>query len=292
MNHAVLEPIQHGTKELNIAFYNHRFPNKNGGLFGNFAAHWHNEYEIIYVFEGPVIFSLNDKVQRVDSGQALFINKNVIHSSVSHFSKNIHYTCVTFGEQFLFSNTLDVLYKEYFLPLHVEHKQIPPYLSGTSSWQKEMLNIIRRLCISGLKRERGCELEWRILLLQFFYIAYTNNVFLTKTLENDNHISAIQSALLTIQNHYTDSIQVSELAKQVGFSAEYFCRVFKSIIGKSPNEYILSCRMEQAEYLLSHTEKSVSEIAISCGFNDINYFSRYFKKIFHLTPSQYRHQIQ
>lgn len=292
MKHASLENIQHGTAEMNIAFYNHIYPYTGNMLHGEFAAHWHAEYEIIYVFQGSVIVSMNDKSQCIKSGQALFINKNVIHASVSPSTQKLHYVCVTFGEQFLFSNTLDVLYKEYFFPLHIESKQIPSYISGDCQWQKEMLDVIQKLCTSGLKKARGCELEWRILLLQFFHIAYTNDVFLTKTEENETNISAIQSALLSIQKNYADSIQISQLAKQAGFSTEHFCRVFKSITGKTPNEYLLSCRMQQAEYLLSHTAQSISDIALSCGFNDINYFSRYFKKMHHITPREYRNSIR
>ena len=293
MDHALLEPIQHGTKEKNIAFYEHCLPHHTDTTFGEFTAHWHTEYEIIYVLKGPVSFSLNEKIQRVESGQALFVNKNVIHSSVSTSSTHqVHYVCVTFGEQFLFSNTLDILYKEYFFPLHTGHKQIPAYIPGANEWQKKMLHVIKSLCISGLKQARGCELEWRILLLQFFHIAYTYDVFTDKTPENEDNIVAIQAALLTIQNHYTDTLQISDLAKAAGFSLEHFCRVFKSITGKTPNEYILSCRMEHAEYLLSHTSYNISEVALACGFNDINYFSKYFKKFHLVTPSQYRKNIQ
>lgn len=293
MNHALLEPIQHGTKEMNIAFYEHRFPHPTGSAFGEFSAHYHTEYEIIYVFQGPVHFFLNEKIQRVESGQALFVNKNVIHASVSSDSAHqIHYMCITFGEHFLFSNTLDILYKEYFFPLHTGHKRIPAYISGICPWQKKMLSVARALSISGLEKPRGCELEWRILLLQFFHIAYTYDVFIDKTPENEANIVAIQAALLTIQNNYTDTIQISDLAKEAGFSVEHFCRIFKTITGKTPNGYILSLRMQQAEHLLSHTSYSISDIALACGFNDINYFSKYFKKQHHLTPSQYRKALQ
>lgn len=292
MDCALLEPIQHGTQEKNIAFYNHRFPSDEVTVFGDFSAHWHTEYEIIYVFQGPALFSLNEKVHRVESGQALFVNKNVIHASVSPVSPQIHYVCVTFGEQFLFSNVLDILYKEYFFPLHTGQKQIPAYIPGECEWQKQMLHIMKSLCVSGLKRLRGCELEWRILLLQFFYVAYIYNIFTEKDTRTESHIVAVQAALLTIQKNYADTIHISDLAKASGFSLEYFCRIFKSIVGKTPNEYLLSHRIQQAEYLLSHTSYNISEIALACGFNDINYFSKYFKKVHHLTPSQYRKNFQ
>ena len=287
MDFATLEPFEHGTPGKNIAFYNHVIPSHGTNVHGDFMAHWHPEYEIIYVYEGPVSFTLNDRTQQVESGQALFINPNVIHASIPPAVSHVHYVCVTFGEQFPFSSTLDELYKEYFFPLRLD-KQIPSYIAGTCSWQKKMLLVLQNLCKSGLQKSRGCELEWRILLLQFFHIAYTYDVFIPRETGNESSITAVQSAILSVQKHYAETIQISQLARQIGFSTEHFCRIFKSITCKTPLEYINAYRLQKAEYFLTHSTTSISQIAISCGFNDINYFSRYFKKIHAITPSQYR----
>lgn len=287
MDFAILEPVQHGTSKQNITFYYHRLPCVHKDDYYGFTAHWHTEYEIIYVYQGPASFTLNGVLQRVESGQALFVNKKVIHAAIPP-SNSVQYVCVTFGEQFLFSSTLDVLYEKYFFPLHVEYKEMPSFLEGNCNWQKEMLKVIQKLCMSGLKKPVGCELEWRILLLQLYHIAYTNDVFLTKVPSSDENNTAIQAALLTIQKNYTEPIQVSLLAKEAGFSVEHFSRVFKYVTGMSPINYIISCRIQHAEHLLTHTSLSVSEIATTSGFNDINYFSRYFKKIHNLSPTQYR----
>ena len=288
MKLATLEQIQHGSPEKNIAFYNHIVPAYDHSIYENFVAHWHTEYEFIYVFQGPVSFILNDKIYCLESGHALFINKNVIHASIPPSIDRAHYVCVTFGEHFIFSSTLDALYKEYFFPLLLEHKQIPPCIKGTCDWQKNILAILRKLCRSGLECSRGCELEWRILLLQIFHIAYVNNIFVPQPKENESNITAVQSAILAIQRSFTDTIQISQLARDTGFSTEYFCRIFKSTTGKTPTEYINAYRLQKAEYMLTHTSHSVTDIATACGFNDINYFSRYFKRIHQTTPSQYR----
>ena len=288
METAVFEPIRHGSPEKNIAFYNHVFTPGEKGVYRGFVAHWHPEYEIIYVFSGPASFMVDGRICCVQSGQALFLDKNMIHASVPSAPSSIRYVCVTFGEQFPFSSTMDALYKEYFFPLHLEHKQIPCLIRGDCAWQKEVLSIFRQLCRSGLEKKRGCELEWRILLLRFFYTAYTCDVFIPREQGREESITAVQSALLAIREHYAETISVSALAGKLGYSAEHFCRVFKSVTGRTPTEYINIYRMQKAEYLLAHTADSISDIALACGFNDINYFSRYFKKIHQITPSQYR----
>lgn len=164
MDLAVLEPIQHGSPEKNIGFYNHVFPGNEHDTWGDFIAHWHAEYEFIYVYQGPVSFILDNKVISVKTGQALFIDKNTIHASITPDISNPHYICITFGEQFLFPSTLDALYQEYFFPVLSENKQIPSRIKGDSIWEKKILQLLNRLCDSGFRKSRGCELEWRILI--------------------------------------------------------------------------------------------------------------------------------
>lgn len=292
MDLAVLEPIQHGSPEKNIGFYNHVFPGNEHDTWGDFIAHWHAEYEFIYVYQGPVSFILDNKVISVKTGQALFIDKNTIHASITPDISNPHYICVTFGEQFLFPSTFDALYQEYFFPLLSENKQIPSRIKGDSIWEKKILQVLNKLCDSGFNKSRGCELEWRILLLEILRIAYVYDVFVPKKTGNENNTAAVQSAILAIQSDFRNTIQISQLAKETGFSTEHFCRVFKSVTGKTPTEYINAYRLQEAEYLLIHTTDNITVIAISSGFNDINYFSRYFKKIHNVTPSQYRRRYQ
>lgn len=292
MDYATLEPLQHGTPEKNIDFYNHMpMPSLYvPSICEGFIAHWHPEHEFIYVYQGPVNFIINNKPYCVQTNEAIYINKNTIHASVEPTVPNYQYVCVTFGEPFIFSSTLDVLYQEYFLPLYVKHRPFPTHIKNDGIWQQKVLPLLKQLCDSGLKKPDGCELEWRILLLQIFHVAYTYRAVIPQdsSLEAETNITATQSAISAIQNHYADTISVSQLAQSIGFTTEYFCRTFKSVTGKTPVEYINSYRLQKAEHMLTHTTDRITDIAASCGFNDINYFSRYFKKIHNISPSQYR----
>lgn len=288
MDFAVLEPRQHGTPEENIAFYTHVFPAHEPETCGDFIAHWHAEYEFIYVYQGPVTFILDDKVLTVQTGQALFIDKNTIHASITPTIRNAHYMCITFGEKFVFPSATDALYQQYFFPLLSENKQFPPCIKGDSVWSKKVLQTLNKLCDSGFKKSRGCELEWRILLLTILHIAHTYDIFVPRKTGNENNTVAVQSAILAMQNDFMNTIHISQLAREIGFSTEHFCRIFKSITGQTPTEYLNAYRLQKAEYLLTHTTDSITDIAIATGFSDINYFSRYFKKVHKVTPSQYR----
>lgn len=287
MDLATLEPIHHGNEKMNIAFYHHD-THKGGILSGTFAAHYHSEYEIVYVHRGSILFYLNGVHQRVNAGEALIINKNVIHGCDSSNDEHASFMCIVFGEQFVFSDSADALYEKYFLPLHLSNKEFPVFIRGDTECNKQLLSVIASLCRSGSMHLSGCELEWRIDLLKLFHIAIANHIFIDGKQYQNKNISAIRTALSYIEKNYTEPISISQLARQTGFSTEYFCRIFKLLAQKTPVEYITSLRLKQAKHLLTHTEDSISSIAGASGFNDVNYFSRCFKKQNGMTPRQYR----
>ncbi len=100
----------------------------------------------------------------------------------------------------------------------------------------------------------------------------------------------IQPILLHIQNNLGRDICVNELADMACFSKDHFSRVFKSITGMAPCDYIIRKRIERAQFLLLTTEMGQKEIIEETGFRSASYFSRIFKKITTYTPEKYRKQ--
>lgn len=91
-----------------------------------------------------------------------------------------------------------------------------------------------------------------------------------------------------IQNHYHEKITLTELSASIGISENYLCKIFKDDTGTSIVQYIHSLRMEKAAALISENNLMLWEIAEAVGINDQFYFNRLFKKIYGMTPSQYK----
>ena len=68
----------------------------------------------------------------------------------------------------------------------------------------------------------------------------------------------------------------------------YFCRLFKAVTDKTPMEYLNSYRIEKAAAKLLSTDESVTDIAYSCGFNDLSYFIKVFRDFKGISPKQFR----
>ena len=71
-------------------------------------------------------------------------------------------------------------------------------------------------------------------------------------------------------------------------SREYFCRLFKKHVGKTPIQYLTSLRMFHAKHFLIMDRESMEEIAMRCGFPNVNYFYMVFRKNTGTTPTLYR----
>lgn len=91
-----------------------------------------------------------------------------------------------------------------------------------------------------------------------------------------------------VDSHYTETMDTTEAARNAQMSYGYFSRCFHDIIGVSFIDYCTQVRIEHAKQQLENTDKSIQEIAFSVGYNDEKYFSRTFKKITGVIPSDYR----
>ena len=87
---------------------------------------------------------------------------------------------------------------------------------------------------------------------------------------------------------YGKKITVSALAGEFGYSIDYFSHVFKETFGLSPQKYVINKRISAAKHLLLTTDRTVAQIALSCGFNDPLYFTRIFSKEIGVSPTAFR----
>lgn len=91
-----------------------------------------------------------------------------------------------------------------------------------------------------------------------------------------------------IDVNYHRQLSLEQLAKISGLSKNYLCVLFKEYSGRTIFNYIIERRIQNAIIQLLSTRKKVIAIATDCGFNDLSYFNRSFKKIIGQSPSNYR----
>jgi transcriptional regulator GlxA family with amidase domain len=98
----------------------------------------------------------------------------------------------------------------------------------------------------------------------------------------------VKRVIELMQGDPSRTFSLGEMAESVNLSPPYFCYLFKSITGVPPARYLKSLRMQQATTLLTTTFLSVKEIVRCVGCTDESHFVRDFKRIYGVTPSEYR----
>lgn len=91
-----------------------------------------------------------------------------------------------------------------------------------------------------------------------------------------------------ISNNYSRDLQIAEIANYVGISRSYLYRLFKERYSISPQQYLMFKKMEQAKTLLTGTRIQIKEVAVAVGYTDQLLFSKNFKRIVGISPSNYR----
>jgi transcriptional regulator GlxA family with amidase domain len=98
----------------------------------------------------------------------------------------------------------------------------------------------------------------------------------------------VQKAIRLMQENLSRKLLPGEIATAVNLSLAHLRYLFKAETGMSPAQYLRSLRMQEASRLLETTFLSVKEVMHRIGVNDESHFTRDFKKVYGLTPAQYR----
>ena len=101
----------------------------------------------------------------------------------------------------------------------------------------------------------------------------------------------IDKAMLYFAEHYNEDICIEDYAEEHLMSTSWFIRNFKQYTGSTPMQYILSKRISNAETLLRNEHYNITEISNIVGYDNPLYFSRIFKKIKGISPTEYRKHI-
>jgi AraC-like DNA-binding protein len=98
----------------------------------------------------------------------------------------------------------------------------------------------------------------------------------------------IQEAISYIENHFHENISVETIADFCGLNRSYFGKIFKQVIGKTPQDFLLEYRMTKATELLKLTDLSVKDVGCAVSYENQFHFSRAFKNVHGVSPYEWK----
>lgn len=279
MNYSELyEDKRHGTIDFPFELY---CVNKNYPRY-EMPFHWHVEYEMIIVKKGRLKLILDGKSFYVNEGESAFISGGVVHGGIP---EDCEYYCIVFD--------LAALFKDVALC----SKSVAKFLTNADSFtgvygaERKQSAIMCEILYSMQNKENGYDLNVIGFLWQLLGAFVSEPVLSAGEQINKSQRQKLKDVLGYIRKNIDKNITLEELADVSGMSPRYFCRVFKSMTGRTPIEYVNYYRVETACQMLITTGESVTDIALNCGFNDMSYFSKIFKKLKGISPSKFRQAL-
>ena len=237
--------------------------------------HWHEHLEFVYITAGIGTFIINGKRFSVTPGDLIVANPNTLHALLSEHG--IDYHCLLVFLDFFDKDDIDVLCFQSLVQGDATVSEIFDELEGEYKNGNTAASLMKKSLVYRLVAHLARN--------------YVNSELTKADIERRTAaFSRMRKIEDFVSENYKNKIGTADLAKMFFVSENHFCRLFKKTVGISAVDYINEYRISKAEILLDTTDLAITEIASAVGFDDANYFSRIFKKVKKLSPSEYRKQ--
>ena len=237
-------------------------------------SHWHNEIELQYIIEGEALTLCNLQTTSLKKGDILFVNTNELHSGNYAPTHNKFY-CFHINKEF-FNNHIG---NEYVVFENVIRDE------ECSAIMDEIINTVKSENYLSRIKVGGLLYKFFALCAERHKKAVLNETDFKK---HYNRTDKFNDMVKYIEDHYAEPLTVSDLASLFFITPSHFAHFFKRKSGKSVIQFLNEVRITNAQLYLEQDDTPISEIALSVGFDDINYFSRKFKQLTGTTPTEYR----
>jgi AraC-like DNA-binding protein len=251
--------------------------------------HFHNECQLVYIISGTGTRIIGDSVESYQEGDLAFVGPNVPHVWYSKTSPNQE-------EKMAISVAL------YINPVTVA-ENLKPFID-TQALATFFEQSARGISIVGAKREIiSTILQETIhqkevpLLASFLKILellmdsedaiWLNDASLLKTYSSKNQ-GRVSKLMQFIQENFRTEITLEQAASVADLQLHSFCRFFKQLTHHTFSDFLNEVRIGFACKLLQQSDLPVTQVAYECGYSNISYFNRTFKKIHGITPRDYR----
>lgn len=237
--------------------------------------HWHEPIELLYFVRGKSVTACNLKEYTVTKGDIVFINGNELHTGIINQIDSMFY-CIQFDPVF-FHNLIG---NEYLIFQNLIQDE-----DCTKLLDKLILASTEKPTAKSIVENKKIAYEFIILLTE----RYVKNTLEEKDYKKQfKKLDTFHRIVDYLDRHFAEDLSIEDLAATFNISASYFAHLFKEYAQKSVIEYINETRIMHAKNFLEKEEIPISEIALRVGFSDINYFSRKFKAIAGVTPTEYK----
>ena len=287
MNISEYENYQETKSHADALFPYNTYPCSIPLDFYEVPLHWHNEMEIIYIKKGKGTVILDFAANYVEAGDIVIVIPGQMHGISRLDEYSMEYENIIFSPEMLYSGYADTLGEEFFVPFLSGKISFDHVITPDDNNYERIAGCLDRLDSLGGVFPQGYKLAVKGYLFEFLFELY-RECDTTATSKSDKNLDRIKDVIKYIETNYENPISIDEIAAVSGFSPSHFMKFFKKIMGTSFIDYLNDYRLSMASRMLLSSDDSILDVAAYCGYDNLSYFNRIFKRKYGMTPSQYR----
>lgn len=249
-------------------------------------THSHQYNEIYFLQSGKCNVYIDNETYCLEDGSVLFIPAFKEHTFIYPFTQDIKRTVL-----YISTEQLNWYFNKDFKD-EINNLFINKHLQLSRKSFSNLSNIFEKIQFEKYSLDNMSELLTKTFFFELIiYLIrcqrYTHNINQKTNLSN----ITIGEIVNFIENNYSRQLTLPEIAAQFGISESSLTKKIKIFTNMTFKEYLTKTRIEEAKSLLISSEKSITEIAYECGYNNSNFFGDVFKKAVGMSPSSYRKML-
>lgn len=253
--------------------------------------HIHPRLEISFIKSGSGLYRIDDRLYELRTGDVVLISSTEYHCIEMLPGGHLVNCVIHFNPEFLWSslkNSIDYRFLQIFFKRSAKFSNV---LDRDNPATAGIYRLLQEIQQEFIDRMPGYELMIKIKLQNVFaniirYYDYCSDDDTPSISTRD--LKIIREVYIHIDNHLNENLTLETLAGIANMSPSYFSTFFKKYNGRSPFEYITDRRVRRAIELIQTSNRSLTDIAFSCGFNNSTSFIKAFHRVVGNPPSHYR----
>lgn len=268
---------------MSVFWMEHRYSASSYRL----PCHYENVYQILFLLSGKIAYSVGDRRYQVSKGGIVVLNTLEEHTlEVLEYPYERYVIQIQpefFQQQVKYPEIIAIFVKRPASFSHLLRVAFPVW--------EELYGIIQEMEREYQEGKKYWELFVGADLCRMFVAIYRECAEALSLLKVGTGVTIAYQVMNYLNSHYREEISVDQIAAGLFLSRDYISHIFKEETGFSLIGYVISLRINRAKLLLSETDKSVTDIAVECGYTDFAYFTKQFKKCTGMSPSSFRKKM-
>lgn len=251
------------------------------------ACRWHPDLEFILILDGSMDYFVNGKAVHIEAHHGIFVNSRRLHYGFSKEKADCTFVAVVVHPVLLSESSRAV--KAYLDKKFGADTDDCILLDPKTGWQKEVLLLLGRIFD---EMDSSTLNPLRVLSQAVSLCAEMGDHVQQASayLPGDPSRAIVIEMTGFVHQHYDRKITLDDIAVAGAVCRSRCCKLFNQYIGQTPNTYLARYRIAKSCEMLRETNRTICEIAVTCGFQSASYFACVFHRVTGLLPQDYRKQ--